>query len=100
MFRQRTLPPTTSVNCLPPVGVTSHVVRPEGLEPPTSRVQSGGSVVVARGGAEHETGVGGYSRTPPDSPRLVYGVPHPNVTRRGVVYRPRQGWPTPSSEDK
>jgi hypothetical protein len=30
--------------------------------------------VVARGRAEHETGVGGYSRTPPDSTQLVYGL--------------------------
>ena len=54
--------------------LTSHVVRPEGLEPPTSRVHSGGSGVVARGRAEHESGVGGYWRTTPDSPQLVYGL--------------------------
>ena len=60
------------------------VVRPEGLEPPTDRVQSGGSGVVARGRAERETGVGEYPRTTPESPRLVYGLVY-GASSGGVV---------------
>lgn len=53
---------------------TSHDARPEGLEPPTSRVHSGGPGVAAGGRSEHEMGVCGHPRTTPDSPQLVYGL--------------------------